>query len=242
MGHEYLKMDPLNEAKKYVQMLTKYAPQSISTWILQYDVSIRRQKYLMALQALCQARKIDPYHAEVFTRTVDFVKNVDQYCNTKNINNITNNNTASVVRAVITQEVPVLLNHATSLDEYIIQAQHRIRDDPFIDVPFRIAVVKASLESTTTTTTSTITGRTTIPIPEVVQYLIDYGGIHTSRQVSYDHCRTALELLQRLGPDASDAVQHWEEEMSLRYPTIVHGVAPMNDDTKGQRNIVVTVE
>jgi N-alpha-acetyltransferase 15/16, NatA auxiliary subunit len=225
LGHEYLKKDPLNEAKKYVQMLTKYAPQSISTWILQYDVSMRRKKFLLALQALCQATKLDPYHAELFTRMVDFVKNIDQYC--------TSTNTSSVVRTVIAKEVPALLHPAVSVDDYIIQAQCRIRNDAFMDVPFRMAVVKASLEMTTT-------ANPTMTIPEAVQYIVDYGGIDTARQVTYDTCHAAWELLQRLGPEASDAAQQWENEMTLRYPKVLHGVEPSAEE-KGQRNDVDSV-
>ena len=49
-GEKLLTRDPLNEAKKYVATLTKNAPTNIYSWILQYDVATRRQKYLMALQ------------------------------------------------------------------------------------------------------------------------------------------------------------------------------------------------
>ena len=49
-GEELLKKDPLEEAKKYVATLVKNAPNRFSTWIAQYDVSIRRGKLLMALQ------------------------------------------------------------------------------------------------------------------------------------------------------------------------------------------------
>ena len=49
-GEELLKKDPLEEAKKYAATLVKNAPNRFSTWITQYDVSIRRGKLLMALQ------------------------------------------------------------------------------------------------------------------------------------------------------------------------------------------------
>lgn len=49
-GKELLKMDFLEEAKKYSAILSKYAPKNIRTWLLQYDVAIRRKKSLMALQ------------------------------------------------------------------------------------------------------------------------------------------------------------------------------------------------
>ena len=49
-GELLLKRDPLEEAKKYVNTLVNSAPNCISTWLLRYDVAIRRQKMLMALQ------------------------------------------------------------------------------------------------------------------------------------------------------------------------------------------------
>ena len=49
-GDLLLKRNHLDEAKKYVSTLVKNAPNVFSTWILQYDVSIRRNKKLMALQ------------------------------------------------------------------------------------------------------------------------------------------------------------------------------------------------
>jgi peptide alpha-N-acetyltransferase len=254
LGHEFLKKDPLNEAKKYVQMLTKYAPQRMNSWILQYDVSIRRKKFLLALQALCQATKIDRYHAELFTRVVDLVQNWDTYCcghpdTTGSSSSSSSTALSPIIRNVMTQEVVAsLLYPATSIEEYIVQAQHRIRDDPFVDLPYRIAVVKVlcnistitttSITTTTTTMSSTsITTSTGITIPEAVQYILDYGGIDTARQVSYETCRNALELLQHLGVEATDAAQEWEQAMHLRYPQILHGIEP-NEEEKGQRNVV----
>jgi peptide alpha-N-acetyltransferase len=49
-GEVLLKRDPMEEAKKYTNVLVNNAPKSLMTWILQYDVSIRRNKLLMALQ------------------------------------------------------------------------------------------------------------------------------------------------------------------------------------------------
>lgn len=49
-GDELLKKNPIEEAKKYSAILSKYAPKRVSTWLLQYDVAIRRGKILMALQ------------------------------------------------------------------------------------------------------------------------------------------------------------------------------------------------
>lgn len=49
-GLELLKKDPLEEANKYSSMLALHAPNELSTWILRYDVAIRRGKALIAMQ------------------------------------------------------------------------------------------------------------------------------------------------------------------------------------------------
>ena len=49
-GKELLALDHLEEAKKYAAILVRHAPRRMSAWALQYDVSIRRGKMLMALQ------------------------------------------------------------------------------------------------------------------------------------------------------------------------------------------------
>jgi peptide alpha-N-acetyltransferase len=78
-GKELLKKDPLEEAKKYSSILASYAPKTLETWILHYDVSIRRKKPLMALQALHKARSIDPESCELFSRVVDFAGKMDGF-------------------------------------------------------------------------------------------------------------------------------------------------------------------
>lgn len=49
-GAELLALDPAAEAKKFAAILVRHAPKKISSWALQYDVSVRRGKMLMALQ------------------------------------------------------------------------------------------------------------------------------------------------------------------------------------------------
>lgn len=49
-GAELLALDPADEAKKFAAILVRHAPSKISSWALQYDVSVRRGKMLMALQ------------------------------------------------------------------------------------------------------------------------------------------------------------------------------------------------
>lgn len=49
-GAELLALDPAEEAKKYASILVRHAPKNISSWALQYDISVRRGKMLVALQ------------------------------------------------------------------------------------------------------------------------------------------------------------------------------------------------
>ena len=85
-GKELLKLDSLEQAKKYTSTLVKNAPTRLSTWLYQYDVAFRRNKYLLALQALNKAKQICSYKksGEVFTRMVDFgsmdIKPYDNAC------------------------------------------------------------------------------------------------------------------------------------------------------------------
>ena len=49
-GKELLALDHLEEAKKFAAILVRHSPKSVTAWALQYDVSIRRGKMLLALQ------------------------------------------------------------------------------------------------------------------------------------------------------------------------------------------------
>lgn len=49
-GKELLALDNLDEAKKFASILVRHCPKRMSAWALQYDVSIRRGKMLLAMQ------------------------------------------------------------------------------------------------------------------------------------------------------------------------------------------------
>lgn len=51
--------DPLLEATKYLKLLQKNSPDSLETHLLSFDVNIRRQKILLAFQALKQLLRLD---------------------------------------------------------------------------------------------------------------------------------------------------------------------------------------
>merc|ERR1712194_587890 len=71
-GKELLKANPLEEAKKYSAILSKHCPKRLGTWALQYDVSIRRKKVMLALQAILRLKSLDSINAAYVSRIVDF--------------------------------------------------------------------------------------------------------------------------------------------------------------------------
>ena len=128
-------MDALDEAKKFSAMLTAYAPKRLETWVLRYDVAKRRNKTLLALQALHRARAIDPNSAELFVRIVDFAGRERT------------NGLSETVRSVIDEETLPLLGGGSDADvkSFIDAASARIRNDPFTELPLRVAVANALL-------------------------------------------------------------------------------------------------
>ncbi|KAG6876685.1 hypothetical protein C0993_001233 [Termitomyces sp. T159_Od127] len=69
--------DPLEKAAKFLQPLTTLVTDNIEVWSVAYDVAVRRQKYLQALQALNHARAINAEHPEVHVRSMHFRQTVD---------------------------------------------------------------------------------------------------------------------------------------------------------------------
>jgi N-alpha-acetyltransferase 15/16, NatA auxiliary subunit len=194
LGLEYLKKDHLEEAKKYSSMLAKFAPQNLETWILQYDLAVRRKKPMLALQALFKARNIDPESSELFSRIVDFTGKVEHF-----------GEVSSAVRSVIAAEAPDLVGHQ-SVSDFVVMSAERIRENSLIDLPMRTAVVKALVDLNSQ------------PIKNVVSLIVDTG--MNARKCSIEACRHALELLHILGDEASDSAKSWEEQIAIRFPVI----------------------
>jgi tetratricopeptide (TPR) repeat protein len=71
-GELLLKKEPLAEMKKYSSSLTTHASNFIDTWILSYDVSMRRGEKVLALEALQKAAAIDKEDGQLTLRIVDF--------------------------------------------------------------------------------------------------------------------------------------------------------------------------
>ncbi|EIN08866.1 N-terminal acetyltransferase A auxiliary subunit [Punctularia strigosozonata HHB-11173 SS5] len=64
--------DALERAAKFLHPLVVSDTKNVDVWITVYDVAVRRRKYLQALKALNHARAIDPEHAELHVRLVDY--------------------------------------------------------------------------------------------------------------------------------------------------------------------------
>jgi hypothetical protein len=193
-GKELLKKDPLEEAKKYSSMLASYAPKSLVTWILQYDVSIRRKKPLMALQALHKARSIDPESCELFSRVVDFALKMDSFADA-----------TDVIRTVMQAETPQLLG-GQSVSDFVKAAATNVRDNAGTDLPRRVSVAKALVESKTSSVAD-------------ASAVIVNGGI-SSTKVTVETCRDALSALKAFGNESEGAVKQWIADVQGRFPII----------------------
>lgn len=135
-GKELLAVDHLEEAKKFAAILVRHAPKRISAWALQYDVSIRRGKMLMALQALCKMKSIDPNDPRLLSRIIDFSQKLSSRTESSQ------GHAASEV--VISSEFPNLMN-GKSLSDFVQSAVDSVKADPVASLPMRIAVAKAMI-------------------------------------------------------------------------------------------------
>lgn len=196
-GEALLALDHLKEAKKYVSTLVKNCPKSLSTWMCQYDVAVRREKYLMAAQALFKAKAINCNDPELFTRTVDFCLRV-----TKRIPN------ESLAEKVLSYELASLTDDL-SLSDYVLRAAARIHENcSYSELPMRVVVAKALID----VEIESITNATA--------YIIE-GGI-CAPKASLENCREALKFLSELGVDAAEAARSWTEIVKQRYPLAKH--------------------
>jgi hypothetical protein len=192
-GEELLKSSPLEEAKKYSLMLSKYAPSHLETWVLQYDVAIRRNKPMLALQALFKGRSISAESAEIFSRTVDFAGRLKDF-----------KDVSSPAQMVLSEEFPRLLEQQ-SVADFILNTATIIRENSLTDLPMRVAVVRAAVDTKT------------IPTQEAVSLILD-GGMNC-RKVSVENCKEALALLKCLGNNAVVSTQQWLDAFKKRFPS-----------------------
>lgn len=136
-GKELLVLDHLEEAKKYSSLLVRHAPKRISAWALHYDVSVRRGKMLMALQALFKMRSIDSNSHELFSRIVDFSNQLSKRGDKGH----------AASEQVITDEFPELMN-GKSLSDFVQMAVDNVKADALSTLSMRIAVANAMISTT----------------------------------------------------------------------------------------------
>ena len=192
LGLEYLKKDPLSEAKKYSQMLAQFAPQNLETWILQYDTALRRKKPLLCLQALFKARAVDEDSHELFTRIVDFSH--------AQVSSLASTAPPSV-QAVLTTEMPRLWQGHASVTALVV-ARAAERD---ADLWMRTAQALALVQ---------LQGATALS--EAVRRIVPDG--MAARKVTVESCQAAWAALEALG--ATAAAQEWAAHMAQRFPVV----------------------
>jgi len=66
----------LERAAKFLRRIAEHTPRNLDVCFADFDVAIRRKKYLQAVQALARARAVDPAHPELHVRIVDLRKTV----------------------------------------------------------------------------------------------------------------------------------------------------------------------
>ena len=191
-GEELLKKDPLEESRKFSSMLAMYAPKEIRTWILRYDVAIRRGKALICLQALYKARAIDPNNSALFARIVDFEKKRQGFTGL-----------SPVVSKLLNDEAPSLVGNL-SLNDYVKSTVARIREIPTTELLLRAEVAKAMDECQ-------------VGSASEAADLVTKDGLEC-KNVSVESCQTALSALETLGDGASKAAAQWKTLVKNKYP------------------------
>lgn len=193
-GKELLKLDPLDEAKKYSSILSKHCPNRFGTWTMQYDVAVRRKKWLLALQALFKMRGLDAGNAGYFSRLVDFALKVP------NLEGLSES-----AKLVLQEEFPTLLKGA-SVKDYVSDAAKIVERGDVVDLPFRVAVAECLV-------------KTGLATAESAASMIVEGGLDTPG-VSLESCSSALRAIQGLGQECKDSAEKWASMVKERFPLL----------------------
>ena len=194
-GEELLKKDALAESQKYASIVTKFAPQRFQTWILQYDVAIRRKKYLLALQALFRAHELDSEHCEYISRLVDFATKMKEF-----------GDLPSAVTTIIKEETPRLLEKKT-VEQYLASVAESVKNSgASSNLATRTAVAKALVETKAGSVAD-------------ASALILNGGI-SSKGATVVACQEASSVLKGFGASASSSTEKWISQVKERYPLL----------------------
>jgi len=182
-GKEILALDHLEEAKKFAAILVRHAPKKTTVWALQYDVSVRRGKMLLALQALFKMKAIDPDDHQLFSRIADFShkkkNDTSEYENHASV--------AAAAEQVIASEFPKLLDNQP-LSCFVTSRVKRVEAGtaPLCGLPMRIAVARVVLSEGSAGCDATASA------------LVLDSGLNVPG-VSVETCRDALSLMAALG-------------------------------------------
>jgi peptide alpha-N-acetyltransferase len=192
-GKDLLNKDPLEEARKLSSILSKHSPNRVGSWALQFDVAIRRKKGLMALQALCNMKRLDPKSPLLVTRLADFAMKMDSF------------KVEGPAKTVLTEESESLFS-GKSLTDFVADLTKEARSDPLTSLPLRCVVTEVLVTTKAEDVWS------------AAKLIVD-GGIN-SRGVSIESCRDALGSLKRLGKEASSFVDEWIKIVKEKYPLL----------------------
>ncbi|CAJ1952474.1 unnamed protein product [Cylindrotheca closterium] len=190
-GDEMMKRDPLEECQKYSSILSKHCPHKLETWTLQYDVAMRRKKWLLALQALFKLNRMDSESAAFFQRVVDFGLKAADF-----------GEQAPAVKNVLKDGCVELLQKL-SVSDYIKQAVEKVQGHKTASLPLRVAVAEALVLINTSSV-------------DAATALIVKGGLD-ARDASVESCRKALAALKGF---KSKSVQDWVSVVKQQYPRI----------------------
>jgi hypothetical protein len=191
-GKELLKKNPLEEAKKFSAILSKHCPKRFGTWVLQYDVAVRRNKKLLALQALSRMESLDDKNADYFSRLVDFATKSDGQ-----------KDVPAEVQRVTSSEFQKLLNQKP-LSEFVSEAAAEARQDKLTALPLRVAIAEAIVK----TKSDSLEAATNLILDDGL------GG----KGVDVDACRSALTTLKGFGSESEKSAKQWVEAVKSRFP------------------------
>jgi len=168
----------LEEATKYASTLAKNAPKCLTTWLCQYDVSSRRGKSMLALQALFKAKSLgnnhDSMNSEVFKRIVDFHLNVK----------LADGSHPAVEEVFASERIKLLGSSSKSLNDFVTEWQGRVKTNPLCSLPLRVEVAKAMVKCNVGTSSD-------------ASDLIVCNGLHI-RGVSLQNCSEAINTLKNI--------------------------------------------
>jgi peptide alpha-N-acetyltransferase len=201
LGKELLGKDPTDEARKYSALLAQHAPSRLQSWLLSYDVSIRRGKALLALRALLHARSLDPGSGEVLYRTVDYSLRVPALLDE-------GGGLGDAARRIISEESICLLNDR-SLEAFVGDAVELVRssaDPATLSLSYRVCVARAAVLSKLWS------------IKEACGLVTD-GGL-SDRGVNVESCREALVAMRSFGDEAQPAADEWIRQVQGRFPLL----------------------